>query len=95
MGGMVGGLTNSIFPGLGSVFKGAGNAVGSLMPKPPAAPGAPPVAPTIDNSQPFINAATAEQLKRANAGRASTILTGGQGVTSNAKTSSATLLGQV
>lgn len=58
-----------------------------------AAPLPPPVAPTIDNSQIAIQAAQDAQLRRSTAGRASTILTGGQGVTSNAPTSSAKLLG--
>ncbi len=53
----------------------------------------PTVAPTIDNSQAQIQAAQDAQLKRSNAGRASTILTGGEGITTNAPTSSATLLG--
>lgn len=52
-----------------------------------------PVAPTIDNSQAEIQAATDAQLRRSTQGRASTILTGGQGVTQDAPTSSAKLLG--
>lgn len=62
--------------------------------KPSAAPAPPPpVAPTIDNSQAEIQAAQDAQLRRSTAGRASTILTGGSGVTASAATSSAKLLG--
>ena len=55
----------------------------------------PPVAPTVDDSA-VQAAAAAERRRRAMAaGRASTILTGGEGVTERAETASATLLGGV
>jgi hypothetical protein len=60
--------------------------------KSPSSP-PPPVAPTIDNSQVAIQQAQDEQLRRSTAGRASTILTGGAGVTTNSPTSHASLLG--
>lgn len=86
----MGGFVDSIFPGLGGLAKKGMGAVMPMLAPPPA----PPVAPTLDNSGDAIQAAQAEQLRRSNAGRASTILTGGQGVTTNAKTASATLTGQ-
>lgn len=70
-----------------------GQVIGKIFGHGPGAPPPPPVAPTIDNQQVAIDAAQAETLKRANAGRASTILTGGDGVTDAAPTSHATLLG--
>lgn len=69
---------------MGRLFGGGS----SSAPPPPL-----PVAPTIDNSQAEIQAAQEAQLAKTTRGRASTILTGGQGVTSNAPTSYAKLLG--
>ena len=70
-----------------------GHVLGNIFGHGPGAPPPPPVAPTIDNQQVAINAAQAETLKRSTAGRASTILTGGDGVTQAAPTSHAALLG--
>lgn len=69
------------------------HAISKIFGHGPGVPPPPPVAPTIDNQQLAIDAAQAATLQRANAGRASTILTGGDGVTDAAPTSHASLLG--
>jgi hypothetical protein len=62
-------------------------------PKPPPAPTPPPPAPTM--ASPVVQAARDDERKRARlaAGRASTILTGAQGVMAPAETGGKSLLG--
>jgi hypothetical protein len=67
---------------------------GGGAPKPPAPPTPPPPAPTM--ASPVVQAARDDERKRARlaAGRASTILTGAQGLTVPAVTGQKSLLGQ-
>lgn len=67
--------------------------MGGSAPKPPPAPPPPAAAPTM--ASPAVQAARDDERKRARlaAGRASTILTGAQGVMQTATTGGKTLLG--
>lgn len=68
--------------------------LGGSSPKPPPPPTPPPPAPTM--ASPVVQMARDDERKRARlaAGRASTILTGAQGLAAPAVTGVKTLLGQ-
>ena len=71
-----------------------GGMMGKIFGHGPGAPPPAPVAPTADNSQAAMTDAANQALAdRATRGRASTILTSGQGVDDTAKLKSNTLLG--
>jgi hypothetical protein len=90
-GGLLSGAMDFIGGGLGTVAKLVGKAVSPG--NGPGAPPPPPVAPTMDNSVSSVDDALAASANAAKRGRGSTILTGALGVTSDAPTASAKLLG--
>lgn len=95
----MGGAFSGITKALGSVASGgisdilSGVLGGKGGGSGPGAPPQVPIAPTLDNSAQLVDEAAIEQAKKAQRGRASTLLTGGYGVTSNAPTAAGQLLG--
>ncbi len=67
---------------------------GLISPKRPKAPPPPPPPPEKDDSEVQAAAAAERERQRKARGRASTILTGGEGLTTNASTARKQLLGE-
>jgi hypothetical protein len=74
---------------MGGVLK---SVMGSVFGEPPA-PVAPPAPPTVTSAAPSMDAAAEAQRQALLAGRSSTVLTGGAGVSSLGNTTSSKLLG--